>query len=210
MNFSAVILAGGQSRRMGRDKAWLPVNGEPLLARQIEMVRQLAPLEIYISGRADTDYSSFCCPALHDQFTGAGPLAGIERALDAASAPLLLVLPVDLPNMSAPFLRMLAGNCTRGRGLIPRLNGSIEPLVAFYPKSAKSLADAQLRNSHYAVTAFAEHCVQTGLASFHDLSTADAGLFFNWNDNSQPPMAAMGRYSERPGGAPPKTYYRKA
>ncbi|MGA2544104.1 MAG: molybdenum cofactor guanylyltransferase [Verrucomicrobiota bacterium] len=193
MIFSAVILAGGRSRRMGRDKAWLPVNGEPLLARQIEMVRQLAPFEIYISGRADTDYSSFCCPVLHDQFTDAGPLAGIERALDAASTPLMLVLAVDLPNMSAPFLRMLAGNCTDRQGVIPRLKGSIEPLVAFYPKYAKTLAEAQLRTSHYAVTAFAERCVQTGLANFHGLSTADAGFFFNWNDNSQPPMAVMAR-----------------
>jgi len=55
------------------------------------------------------------------------------------------------------------------------------------------LAEAQLRTSHYAVTAFAERCVQTGLANFHGLSTADAGFFFNWNDNSQPPMAVMAR-----------------
>ena len=193
MNFSAVILAGGQSRRMGRDKAWLPVNGQPLLLRQIDLVRQLTPLEIFISGREDTDYSLLPCPVLHDRFAGAGPLAGIERALDAASAPLVLVLAVDLPNMSASFLRRLAGSCTDGRGVIPRLNSSMEPLVAFYPKCAKSLAEVQLRNSRYAATAFAERCVQTGLASFYDLPTADAGVFFNWNRHSQPPMAVIMR-----------------
>jgi molybdopterin-guanine dinucleotide biosynthesis protein A len=52
MNFSAVILAGGQSRRIGRDKAWLPVDGQPLLLRPIDLVRQLEPLEVFISGTA--------------------------------------------------------------------------------------------------------------------------------------------------------------
>jgi molybdopterin-guanine dinucleotide biosynthesis protein A len=188
MNFSAVILAGGQSRRMGRDKAWLPVNGVTLLARQLEVVRQLAPLEIFISGRADTDYSSLRYPILRDQFTDAGPLAGIERALEETSAPSVFVLAVDLPNMSAPFLRQMAHHCAEGRGLIPRLNGSVEPLAAFYPKSAKSLADAQLTNSQYAVTAFAERCVQSGLADFYDLASTDAGAFFNWNIPSVIPL----------------------
>ncbi|MCL4790411.1 MAG: NTP transferase domain-containing protein [Verrucomicrobia bacterium] len=77
MNFSAVILAGGKSSRMGRDKAWLPLDGQPLLARQIELVRELTPKEIFISGLADTDYTSLGCPVLTDEFADAGPLAGI-------------------------------------------------------------------------------------------------------------------------------------
>ncbi len=51
MNFSAVILAGGQSRRMGRDKAWLKRDGKTLLERQVELVRFLGVTEIFISGR---------------------------------------------------------------------------------------------------------------------------------------------------------------
>jgi molybdenum cofactor guanylyltransferase len=181
MNFSAVILAGGQSRRMGRDKAWLPVNGQPLLLRQIDVARQLAPAEVFISGRVDTDYTRLGCPVLHDNFADAGPLAGIERALKAASSPLLLVLAVDMPNMSAAFLRRLAANCTDATGSIPRLNGFIEPLAAFYPKSAQALAEAQLRGSQRAAAFFAERCVQSGLAKFYDLSAGDAGNFANWN-----------------------------
>src|SRR5258706_11754457 len=105
MNFSAVILAGGRSSRMGRDKAWLEVGGQTLLARQIGLVREMGATEIFISGRADADYSAFRCPILQDKFLGAGPLAGIERALDAAQSPLLLVLAVDLPEMKAECLR---------------------------------------------------------------------------------------------------------
>ena len=185
MIFSAVILAGGQSRRMGRDKAWLPINGEPLLARQIELMHQLSPVEVFISGRMDTDYSSFQCPVLQDRFPDAGPLAGIERALAVASSSLVLVLAVDMPNISVPFLRTLADQCAEGHGLIPRLKNSIEPLVAFYPKCAQPLAESQLRKSQNSVTAFAERCAQAGFASFRDLPVADAGVFFNWNCKCQ-------------------------
>ena len=55
MNFSAVILAGGDSSRMGRDKAFLDCRGGSLLARQIRMVSLLRPREILISGRPGTD-----------------------------------------------------------------------------------------------------------------------------------------------------------
>ena len=58
MKFSAVILAGGRSQRMGQDKAWLRLNGKPLIERQIELVRELGAEEVFISGRADTNYDS--------------------------------------------------------------------------------------------------------------------------------------------------------
>jgi molybdopterin-guanine dinucleotide biosynthesis protein A len=56
---SAVIAAGGDSSRMGRDKAWLPLDGRPLLVRQIALARSPGPAEVFISGRADTDYATF-------------------------------------------------------------------------------------------------------------------------------------------------------
>src|SRR5438045_208943 len=107
MNFSAVILAGGKSSRMGRDKAFLEIGGQTLLARQIQLVRAIGANEIFISGREGPDYSDFGCQVLKDRFHDAGPLAGIESALTAISTPLVLVLAVDLPDMSATFLKQL-------------------------------------------------------------------------------------------------------
>ncbi len=68
MNFSAVILAGGKSSRMGRDKAWLEFDGQSLLARQIACVRRAGASEVFISGRAGVDYSAFGCPVMEDEF----------------------------------------------------------------------------------------------------------------------------------------------
>ena len=139
MNFSAVILAGGKSARMGRDKAWLEVGGQTLLARQTGLAREIGAAEIFISGRADMDYAAFSGRVLLDEFPDAGPLAGIERALDASKSPLLLVLAVDLPAMSAELLRRLAAACSETCGAIPSITGAMEPLAAFYPKIAAGL-----------------------------------------------------------------------
>src|SRR5689334_16745960 len=101
MKFSAVILAGGQSRRMGSDKAWLKFDGKTLLERQVELAQKVGASEILISGRSNSDYSRFGLQVLHDRIPESGPLGGIERALDAASQPLLLVLAVDMAKMKA-------------------------------------------------------------------------------------------------------------
>jgi len=181
MNFSAVILAGGKSSRMGRDKAWLETGGQTLLARQIGLARETGAAEIFISGRVDADYSAFGCRVLQDEFPDAGPLAGIERALDVAKSPLLLVLAVDLPEMSAEFLRRLAAGCSENCGTVPKLNDGVEPLAAFYPKAAHHLSAASLERGALAVKDFAGQCVQFGLARFVELSAGEAKYFANWN-----------------------------
>jgi molybdopterin-guanine dinucleotide biosynthesis protein A len=181
MNFSAVILAGGKSSRMGRDKAWLEIGGQTLLARQTGLVRELGAAETFVSGRADADYSAFGCRVLLDQFADAGPLAGIERALGEAAFPMLLVLAVDLPEMSVNFLRRLVAGGVQKQGAIPRVNGKIEPLAAVFPKSAHTLAVAQIARGQFAAKDFAGLCVQTGLARFIELETDEAHCLANWN-----------------------------
>lgn len=181
MTFSAVILAGGKSSRMGRDKAWLEVGGQRLLDRQIALARAAGAVEVFISGRTDTDYGGFDVMVLHDQFADAGPLAGIERALATATSPLVLVLAVDLAAMSEELLRRLADGCATNLGVIPRVMGNIEPLAAFYPKCAHALARAQLEAGNFAVKDFAERGVQLGLSRYIELAADVAGHFLNWN-----------------------------
>ena len=182
MHFSAVILAGGNSSRMGRDKAWLEVGGQTLLARQLQLARQLGAAEIFISGRADTDYSRFGCPVLRDTFAQAGPLAGVERALAAATTPMLLVLAVDLPDMNVDFLRRLAADCSPTCGAIPQLAGQVEPLAAFYPKSAYPLVLSNLECGRLAARYFARQCVAAGMARVIEIEESEARCLRNCNE----------------------------
>jgi molybdopterin-guanine dinucleotide biosynthesis protein A len=181
MNLSAVILAGGESRRMGRDKAWLEFNGQPLIFRAFRTVRDLGITEVFVSGRADTDYSKLHCSVLLDREPGSGPLAGIERALDAAQAPLLLVLAVDLPRMTADFLRKLARKCDPLTGVIPKLRGQLEPLVAVYPRRCRFIARDCLLKFRLAACDFAEACRRERAARIFPVKGKDIHCFDNWN-----------------------------
>ena len=181
MKFSAVILAGGRSLRMGCDKALLEIDGQTLLARQVRLARSAGASEVFISGRADADYSAFGRVVLKDRFRDAGPLAGIERALDTTLSPSLLVLAVDMPRLHVELLQQLLAGCSEGSGAIPRLSGYLEPLTALYPKSAHALAVSQLEIGCFAVKDFAARCVRSGLARFIDLEAAEARYFANWN-----------------------------
>jgi molybdenum cofactor guanylyltransferase len=196
MKFSAVILAGGKSSRMGRDKAWLEVRGQSLLARQIQLVRDSGAREVFISGRAGMDYSEFGCRVLQDRLLEAGPLGGVARALEEVTTPLLLVLAVDMPRITAGLLQRLLLSCEECVGVVPRVGGNIEPLAAFYPKLSLNLINEmiplsklegtgdgslQTRKKLISASGFAKRCVERKLAKFVDVAESEANFFSNWN-----------------------------
>jgi molybdopterin-guanine dinucleotide biosynthesis protein A len=123
-----------------------------------------------------------------DQFPRCGPLAGIERALATGASPLLLVLAVDLPRLTADFLRELAAKASQGYGIIPRIAGQVEPLAAFYPRTAHSLAVEHLQTGKLAAREFAAASVAAKLAVFADFPAATTELFQNCNVPADLPM----------------------
>ncbi len=206
MNLAAVILAGGESRRMGHDKAWLEFNGEPLVARALSLVRRIGIDELFISGRAGVDYSRLGCPVLFDAEPGGGPLGGIQRALETARAPLLLVLAVDLPHMTAEFLRKLVAMCEPPAGVVPRLGGRFEPLAAIYPQRSLAIARGCWLNGRRAVRDFAAACLSEGVVRTFDIAAEEAGCFENWNtpaDISKSGTGPPDPPSQRPPRPPP-------
>jgi len=181
MNLSAVILAGGQSRRMGRDKAWLELEGKPLIARAVQTVKEAGITEVLISGRAGTDYGSLNCPVILDQQPGLGPLSGIAGGLQAAQSPLVLVLAVDLPFMNPAFLQKLYARCTPAAGVVPKLHGKLEPLAAIYPRKCVAYARNALAQHHLSACEFAEICLEEQAVRTLRIAQQEAGYFANWN-----------------------------
>lgn len=190
MNLSAVILAGGESRRMGRDKAWVTLDGKPLIAHAMEKVHRLGVEEVFISGRAGEDYSALNCQVLFDLEPGFGPLGGIERGLHAANSPLLLVLAVDLPHMTTRFLKKMFTRCDRWTGVVPEMNHELEPLAAIYPKRCHALAFEAIAKSRRAARDFAAACLHERAVRTVPVSAKDAVCFANWNSPTE--LAVMG------------------
>lgn len=96
-----VVLAGGRSSRMGRDKAMLSWQGDTLLAHMQQCLRLSGISRVVVSGT----YSH--CEAVPDCFADLGPLGGLASVAAALPDTTLLVVPVDMPLISAAALRYL-------------------------------------------------------------------------------------------------------
>jgi len=117
-----VVLAGGRSRRMGRDKAALAMPSGSLLAYQRQRLEILCQ-QVVVSGNGQD------VNGLVDRYPGIGPLAGIDAAVQRFPEAALLVLPVDMPALSLESLRrLIAGN-------VPA-HFQNHPLPAYLPASA--------------------------------------------------------------------------
>jgi molybdopterin-guanine dinucleotide biosynthesis protein A len=101
---AAFVLAGGHSSRMGRDKALLPLAGQPLIAHAIATLRD-AGLSPIIAG-AQSDLSSFA-PVIPDLKPDLGPLSGICAAIASTSAQFSVFIPVDLPLLPSSLVAYL-------------------------------------------------------------------------------------------------------
>jgi len=126
------ILAGGASRRMGRDKALLEEQGKPLVERVAAVVAGAAGNCAIVApaGR----YEGLGLPVLADRWPGEGPLGGILTALETGQAEWNLIVAVDLPMLETGFLRELLREAkTAGRSLAPmHADGGLEPLCGVY------------------------------------------------------------------------------
>jgi molybdenum cofactor guanylyltransferase len=144
LTLTAVLFAGGESRRMGRDKATLILNGEPLWSRQLRTLRELRPQKILISARTRPVWCPSEVETALDEPPSRGPLSGLVAALEQARTTHLLALAIDLPHMSAAHLHKLWSLARAGIGVVPRNRGLFEPLCAIYPVEAISAAEELL------------------------------------------------------------------
>ena len=183
--FTAVLLAGGRSRRMGRDKALLQLpDGRRLWERQLGVLRELEPTELFISGPAREGFPSGVA-TLEDETPDLGPLGGIATALAAMQTGRLVVLAVDLPAMTAGYLRALlidSSEQTLSRGVVPQADdGFFEPLAAVYPEASLVEARARTQSVNRSLQTFVRGLVSAGLARPRPISPEESGLFVNWN-----------------------------
>src|SRR5204863_6464760 len=99
MNISAVLLAGGESRRMGQDKATLLFHGKPLWQIQLELLQRLEPAGILVSARTDPAWRPADVQFVADDPPSRGPLSGIAASLAHMHTAHLLALAIDMPFM---------------------------------------------------------------------------------------------------------------
>lgn len=172
----AVILAGGASRRMGRCKALLPVDGQTMLARTRALLTGFD--EVLLSANDPALESDLVRVA--DRWPDAGPLAGLHAALCRTKKEALLCLPCDLPYLSPAVPRLLLEAMPEEAAvLICRdSTGRLHPLCGIYRTCVLPVLEGCLRRGEHRVMAFVARlpyaCVDTG-------GIVPDQVFFNMN-----------------------------
>ncbi len=146
------ILAGGESARMGRDKALLELGGEALIVRTARLVESVAGSATVIGDSAA--YRALGLRTIGDDWPGAGPLGGIATALRASSARWSLVVACDLPYLTKPWLDYAIGRAfaSRAEAVVPMGALGAEPLCAIYHERAETAIRAALAQGTRKVT----------------------------------------------------------
>jgi molybdopterin-guanine dinucleotide biosynthesis protein A len=151
-DLTAFILAGGNSTRMGTDKAFVMFEGRTLLARALEVCRTITS-DVRVVG----DRKKFApfAPVVEDVFPGCGPLAGIHAGLRDSETDWNVVLAVDLPFVSPALLLFLVAQARESRAMVtvPRAGEGWQPLCAIYRRAFADAAETALRARRYKIDA---------------------------------------------------------
>jgi len=127
---SGVVLAGGRSTRLGRDKALLELEGRPLITRTLDVLAQLTDDLIVVTSMAPHLFPP-SARVVADRCAGAGVLAGVHAGLLAAREELALVVACDMPFLNLDLLRYIISLAQEADIVIPRWT-DVEPLHAVY------------------------------------------------------------------------------
>lgn len=141
-----VVLAGGRSSRMGRDKAALEIGGEPLLARVVGRLREALPAVVVI-GPANLHELTSDVPIIPDAYPGAGPLGGLVTALRAVPEPRVFLAGCDMPFLAPRLVRamtLLAAEEPEASAVLLRSPAGLEYLHGIYARGCLPVAERML------------------------------------------------------------------
>lgn len=148
-----VVLVGGESRRMGRDKAQTPLSGKTLVERVLEVVRPLFS-EVAI-GAHEADYPApEGIAVIADTMEGRGPALGICSALEYTEREWIFVVSCDLPFLAPGLISYLGGLREGADIVVPRTSDGVQTMCAFYSRRILPELSVRVRDGRRSLVSF--------------------------------------------------------
>jgi molybdopterin-guanine dinucleotide biosynthesis protein A len=141
---TGIILAGGENRRMGRDKAFLMLHGLPLVEHVLRTLRGIFPQTIIVTNTPSA-YASFDTVVITDAVDKRGPLTGIYSGLLYSMDEYNFVVACDMPFLNPALIMYMAGLAQDYDIIMPKVSGRVEPLHAIYSKGLLQLIETRLQ-----------------------------------------------------------------
>jgi len=150
---TGLVLAGGESRRMGRNKAFLELGGRPLVRIVVDRLMEVCSEILIVTGEVGS-YVGLGVAVVEDRFQDVGVLGGLHAGLAAASNDLTLAVGCDMPFLKPKVLRAFAAWAEGYDVAILRHNGYLEPLHGAYRRSCLQPIEAAIRAGKRRVVSF--------------------------------------------------------
>ena len=176
-----VVLAGGEGRRMGREKAFVVHGVEPLWRRQIRVLKGAGAERVVLIRRREQESLDYP-DCRHDVYEQSGPLAGLHAALGVRGYEWVAVLAVDMPGIDPAWFLWLRGFCRPGIGAAARHGDVLEPLAAIYPCEALGEVEARLGRRELSVRRMALALAAAGRLTLVSLPVRYEGRVASLNE----------------------------
>ena len=201
-DITSIVLAGGQSRRFGRDKALEPIAGEPMIRRVIRRSAEgvVAHEVIVVVSSLERAAGLPLCPThriVADLSPGCGPLGGIYTGLLTARTEWGLVTACDMPFLSATLLRHMSMIRVNVDVVVPALDGRPEPTHALYSRRCLPAIKERLRVGELKISGFFD-CVRVRYVLEDEIRRFDPGLMSFLNVNRQEDLARVLEIEDQP------------
>lgn len=181
---TGVILAGGQSSRMGQNKALMSLGEQRLIDRVVDVLGQVFAERLLVTNTPEL-YADLGVPMVGDVWPGKGSLGGIYSALSQATTPYCLVVACDMPFLNSALLHYLSVQIADYDVVIPDVLGELQTLHAIYSKACLAAIASRLEANRLRIVGFfpdvrvrtvTEEEVQAfdpELLAFHNLNTPE-------------------------------------
>lgn len=180
---SVAILAGGKSSRMGTDKSFVTVLGQPMIECVLAQVQGLGAEIVLITNQLEA-YAYLGLPLYKDLFPDTGPLGGICTALHHATGSHTLVLACDMPFLSRCLLEHLIRLSPGFDIVVPEALGRLQPLHAVYSRACLQPVLACLRRGEFKINAFYQDMPRLHVVLESDIQIYDPTQQSFWNVNT--------------------------
>lgn len=197
MNCSGIVLAGGASRRMGRDKAWIELDGKFLIERVIETLGRVCDETIVVAN--DSQYEKLNARLIRDEFPNTGSLGGLYSGLNAAQNELSIAVACDMPFLNQELLRFLISLSFDCDIVIPSARDerkteqgkkentakkmNLHPLHAVYRKTCLMPMREKILQADLRMISF-HQAVRVKIVEQKEIEKIDAQLLSFWNVNT--------------------------
>lgn len=151
LNATGILLVGGKSSRMKRNKAFLELEGKPLVERSLEVLQSVFT-EVLISSNSPELYEGYGVPIILDEIPGRGPLEGLYQGLKAATYDVVFFVACDMPFLRVELIRFLSSWISEYDIVVPQLKSGPQPLHAFYHRSCLPIIKNNLEAGRLKIT----------------------------------------------------------